>query len=426
MNMVRKKSAFPKTVQSGIPKLGELPSGWTCASLRDYLHEVRRPVDMSDDGSYRLVTVKRARGGVVEREILLGRGISVKSQFWIEAGDFLISKRQIVHGACGIVPKELEGSIVSNEYAVLHGNEDIDIEFLNHLAHSAYFQQTCFHSSIGVHIEKMIFKLPWWFAFDYHLPPLSEQKKISQILSTWDRTIETVEHLIANAQDQKKALMQELLTGEKRFKKFEGQVWREVRLEDIANINPRKPERPDNGVVSFLPMEAVSEAAEILELADDSYDRVKKGFTAFKDHDVLIAKITPCFENGKGAFAIDLTNGIGFGSTEFHVLRAKKGTDSRFLYHITNSSDFRGRGELNMQGSAGQKRVPTDFLRAYHLTVPQLIDEQKKISTVLDSSTEELCLLEVAHRNLVIQKKALMQKLLTGKRRVKVEEIANA
>ncbi len=180
---------------------------------------------MQDDKEYDLVTVKRGRGGVVKRERKRGADISVKTQFEVKAGDFLISKRQIVHGACGLVPPALEGSTVSNEYAVLRSRGAIDLEFLKYLSHSVYFQQTCFHSSIGVHIEKMIFKTEKWFAWEFDLPPLAEQSRIAEILSTWDRAIEATEKLIANSQTQKKALMQQLLTGKKRLPGFCGK-WR--------------------------------------------------------------------------------------------------------------------------------------------------------------------------------------------------------
>ncbi len=211
MSAVSKSSAYPDTVQPGIPRLGMLPKGWTRAPMSAHLYEVRRPVDLKDDVAYDLVTVKRARGGVVKRDTKLGRDISVKTQFRVEAGDFLISKRQIVHGACGIVPPELHGSTVSNEYAVLRGHPTINLEFLKYLSHSIYFQQTCFHSSIGVHIEKMIFKTEKWLDWEFDLPPLEEQQQIERLLSTWERSIMTTRKLALNAAAQKTSLLQRLL-----------------------------------------------------------------------------------------------------------------------------------------------------------------------------------------------------------------------
>ena len=104
MTIVSKASAYPKSVQSGLPRLGTCPPGWTRGPLSAHLTEELRPLNMADDEVYNLVTVKRSRGGVVLRERLKGSEIAVKTQFRLKAGDFLISKRQIVHGACGIVP----------------------------------------------------------------------------------------------------------------------------------------------------------------------------------------------------------------------------------------------------------------------------------------------------------------------------------
>lgn len=233
---------YPPSVKAGKPILGETPTNWTRGSLKNHLNLEQRKVKVEDNKEYDLVTVKRSRGGVVRREHLLGKQISVKSQFSLKEGDFLISKRQIVHGACGIVPAHLDGSIVSNEYSIFTAKDSFDLTYLRYLSETLYFQQTCFHSSIGVHIEKMIFKLDNWFKWDFNLPPLPEQRKIAKILSTWDKAISTTEKLIETSKQQKKALMQQLLTGKKRLlnsetgKVFEGE-WEEVKLSEVAKVS---------------------------------------------------------------------------------------------------------------------------------------------------------------------------------------------
>jgi len=262
------------------------------------------------------------------------------------------------------------------------------------------------------------------FEFQFPLSVL-EQQKIAKILSTWDNAISTTERLIENSTQQKKALMQQLLTGKKRLldesgKRFEGE-WEEVKLEDICIINPRKSIMPEDGLVSFVPMEAVSEDAKLMRQEIKKYDDVSKGFTSFINEDVIVAKITPCFENGKGAFIDGLHNGIGFGSTEFHVLRAKKQNHARFIYYLSLTNDFRGRGQLNMQGSAGHKRVTTDYVKLYKFLVPPTYKEQQKIATVLTSADNEIEALEQQLAHLQKEKKALMQVLLTGKKRVVVD-----
>ncbi len=105
-------------------------SAWQSKTLGELVSDTERPIVMDDETEYALVTVKRRYGGVVARKVLKGKAISVKSQFLLEANDFLVSKRQIVHDACGLVPAELAGSIVSNEYSVLTAKNGCDIEFL--------------------------------------------------------------------------------------------------------------------------------------------------------------------------------------------------------------------------------------------------------------------------------------------------------
>ena len=135
-NLGERHRTFPKSVQPGIPKLGELKPGWKRVKIGELFRVVNRPCQLSDSETYRLVTVKRSRGGIESRGDLMGSEIAVKSQFFIEDGDFLISKRQIVHGACAIVSAEFAGSIVSNEYAVLRCKPLLDLDFLRHLQDS--------------------------------------------------------------------------------------------------------------------------------------------------------------------------------------------------------------------------------------------------------------------------------------------------
>jgi len=210
--------AFPPSVQPGMPQLPATPKGWRKTTLAQHLREVVRPAKLVADQSYRLVTVRRSRGGVDERSVLLGSEIKTPTQFYVKSGDFLISKRQIVHGACGIVPPELDGAIVSNEYAVLNTTDDLDPRFLRYLSETAYFQQTCFHSSVGVHVEKMLFRLDKWLKWPINLPPLDEQQRIVRLLDTATEQEAAAHKQLGLLKEEKRALMQDLLTGKRRVK----------------------------------------------------------------------------------------------------------------------------------------------------------------------------------------------------------------
>ena len=159
--------------------------------------------------------------------------------------------------------------------------------------------------------------------------------------------------------------------------------WGMVKLGEICEINPKKSQDGrlcDDLEVSFVPMPAVSERGEIDPSTTKKYSDVKTGFTYFTENDVLFAKITPCMENGKGAVAVGLCNGIGFGSTEFHVLRPQKEiTNPYWLYSLTVFSQFREDAANNMTGSAGQRRVPASFLENYRVSVAP-IDLQEQFA----------------------------------------------
>ena len=147
-------------------------------------------------------------------------------------------------------------------------------------------------------------------------------------------------------------------------------------LRSCCIFNPKKSEKKDWAdelLVSFVPMPFVSEQGSIQTDNLRPFKEVKTGFTYFCENDVLFAKITPCMENGKGAIAQNLHNGIGFGSTEFHVLRPISNvSNSCWLYYLTRIDSFRIMAEKKMTGSAGQKRVPIGFFENLKINLPPI------------------------------------------------------
>ena len=153
-----------------------------------------------------------------------------------------------------------------------------------------------------------------------------------------------------------------------------------MHLSDVCEINPKAPSIDDSTEVSFVTMADVSEDGKMNTAVVRPYAEVKKGYSFFQENDVLFAKITPCMENGKGALAKGLKNGMGCGSTEFHILRPNSTAISgEWLYYLTAWSSFRRNAEQHMTGSAGQKRVPKCFLESYRLTVPSLGRQKQQV-----------------------------------------------
>jgi len=186
--------------------------------------------------------------------------------------------------------------------------------------------------------------------------------------------------------------------------------WDPVRLRYRAKINPIRSEingLPDTLDVSFVPMESVHEYGGLALVQSRPLAEVSTGYTYFRDGDVLAAKITPCFENGKGAIAHDLMNGIGFGTTELHVLRPHPSMDRHFLFYVTISHAFRHLGAAEMYGAGGQKRVPEIFIRDFRQSIPPL-KEQRTIAAFLDRETARI--------DALIEKKQRQIELLQEKR----------
>ena len=162
--------------------------------------------------------------------------------------------------------------------------------------------------------------------------------------------------------------------------------WQNITIGEVVTISPKKEKAIDDDTdVSFSSMHLMSSSlSEHLTYEIKKWADVKKGFTVFRNNDVLLAKITPCFENGKSAVAQDLINGIGTGSTEFMVLRSSNQILPKFLYFLVNTPDFRQAGIHNMTGSVGHKRVPKNFVSTWAFSLPPLA-EQTEIVAILES-----------------------------------------
>ena len=216
--------------------------------------------------------------------------------------------------------------------------------------------------------------------FEFELPPLEEQKVLVDKLWAAYRLKEAYKKLLVATDEMVKSQFIEMFGNPLSL----NQKNELKRLGECCILNPRRPNIAlcDTDKVSFIPMPAVSEDGYLVDMTDEEYGKVKKGFTYFENNDVLFAKITPCMENGKGAIVHGLTNGIGMGSTEFHVLRPINGISSPYwLLALTRMPIFRERAAKNMSGTGGQKRVNASYLDHFMVGLPA-IEEQRRFEAI--------------------------------------------
>lgn len=230
----------------------------------------------------------------------------------------------------------------------------------------------------------------------FPLPPLSEQQRIveriEELFAKLDEAKERLQEVANSFAVRKAAILHKAFTGEltKQWRRENGvsdESWEEKKLGEVCSVNPRKIDAKnldDNLEVSFIPMAAVSDVlGEIVNPEVKNLEDVRTGFTNFAEGDVIFAKITPCMENGKSAVVGPLLNDIGYGSTEFYVLRCKEELYNKYLYHMVRNTTFRAEAKAVMTGAVGQQRVPKTFLQEYQLLLPT-IPEQHEIVRLID------------------------------------------
>jgi len=188
-----------------------------------------------------------------------------------------------------------------------------------------------------------------------------------------------------------------------------------IQLKYLARVNPAKSEvsnLPSDTQVSFVPLKDFSTDGEITNSETKQLSEVYDGYTYFREGDIALAKITPSFENGKGAICRGLKNDIGFGTTELHILRPREGVDPQFIWYILRSKNFREKAKAAMRGVAGQKRIPSDFLENYKISSLSLA-QQKQISNHLEKRIKPIKQLIKKKESLINILKRRRQAVLT-------------
>lgn len=373
-------------------------SSWPMVALSELCYEIKngKNVEQHDgEGKYRVTRIQTISDGIVDLSKTKWTNDEPDENSFMQNGDILFSHiNSIEHLA--------KTAIFYSDEKVVHGinllrlrpKQDVVLsQYLAYCLKSVFFvdiarsyaQKAVNQASIKASDLKNI-KIP--------LPPIPVQEEIVAELDNYQKVINGARQVVENY----KPTIQN------------NSHWETVRLGDICELNPRKSEVKDfDGNVSFVPMAVVSETDMYFSVQEQRpLKEVYTGYTYFRDDDVLLAKVTPCFENEKSGLAKNLENGIGFGSSEFFVLRANPvRVLPEYIYYIINSNRFISEGTPQMTGTGGLRRLTKDFVLNYPVSLPPL-DEQRKI---VNQTEEEIAIVEQNKRLIEIFEKKINDKI---------------
>jgi type I restriction enzyme S subunit len=336
--------------------------------------------------------------------------------FWARPGDIIISKIDLKNGAVGIVPDNWRKVVVTGHFAVYQPKtEKIFPAYFHQLIQTRFFKEHLWRNKVGAEGRKEV-KLDFFESLKVPIPLISVQQEIA---GYWQRASQNILNGELEIREWKDNIAKRILNdysirielgkvlprifvchfrrNERWGVSFNRYSW-DLKSLIQTDRYPKEPLgefawiNPDNSFqlktddkVSFIPMENVDDKdGYISKLEIRTFSQVKSGYTRFINDDVLWAKITPCMQNGKSAIASNLLNNVGFGSTEFHVVRAKNRTKlkSEYIHLLLRIPEIRQAATRYFVGSAGQQRVPKEFLEKLHIPIMPIDDQKKLISLV--------------------------------------------
>ena len=419
--------AFYKETNLQETQIGKIPRDWKSVSINQ-LSEVRRGASPRPIGDPKYFSDK-GRGWVRISDVTeTYKYLRKTSQYLSEFGEsksVKVDLGDLIMSICATIGRpilvDMEACIHDGFVVFRNLSREVDTEFLFYVLQKyeskfAGMRQTGTQGNLNT---KLVGSTP------IPLPPLSEQRAIVGVLSVVDLAVAKVGEVIAKTERLKKGLMQQLLTrgiGHTEYKQTPigtiPETWQTVKLEDVAEIRGNKSVS-NFEKIAFIPMELIPETRIFAKYQIRAKEDVRSS-TYCEAGDLLLAKITPSLENGKqGIVPSDVPNKVALATTEVFPIHCK-GIDKFFLFYTLKFSKFRNKIISSMIGTTGRQRASKESVERLEIPLPP-IDEQQKIAEILSNVDEKLELERNEKSKLERIKQGLMDLLLTGKIRVKVD-----
>lgn len=396
---------YPEYKQSCVLWLGRIPAHWPETRAKYFFKEID---ERSQTGDEEMLSVSHITGVTPrsQKNVTMFKAESNVGQKLCQPGDLVINTMWAWMSALGVSKHD---GIVSPAYGVYRprSNHDYDNYYLDHLLRIEGYRSEYICRSTGIRSSRLRLYPDKFLSMRVVCPPLNEQQTIARFLKAQDRLfrkfIRNKRRLIELLKEQKQNVINQAVTrglnpnvklkpGGAEWIGDIPEHWEATKLKRVVSFNPSKSETRANPAdaekVVFLPMEKISVNGDIDCTETRPLSEVWNGFTYFRRGDVVIAKITPCFENGKGAYLKGLETDFGFGTTELIVLRPSTAIDGAFLRFLTSTKQFLLLGEQYMTGAAGQQRIPSDFVKNYPIGLPPVEEQREILEHIQERSAE--------------------------------------
>ncbi|AVO75449.1 restriction endonuclease subunit S [Megasphaera elsdenii] len=420
---------YSNVMNTNVTWIPQIPAHWKLQKINALFTERKKKVS---DKDYKPLSVTKK--GILPQLEHAAKSNDSDNRKLVKKGDFVINSRSDRKGSCGV--SRLDGS-VSLINIVLTPSNELNSEYIHYLLRNYRFSEEYYRNGRGIVADLWTTRYSEMRTILFPVPPRAEQdqivrfldwkvSEINKLIGIRRKEIQELEELKAEIINS--AILQGIDSNVV-MKKTDvyylpkiPATWKVIKIKRIckvgASISNQLKKHTDQDKVVFLPMENISENGKIDCSIKQPIAKVRTGFSSFAKNDVIVAKITPCFENGKGACLDELESDIGYGTTELFNLRAGNDVLPKYLYYITMTKIFRSLGEGQMTGSAGQKRVPADFIRNFVIGLPSIAIQYKIIDYICLKTSQINRLICTKHKQLEFLKElcsTIISDVVTGK-----------